>query len=117
MKLSKLQFDELRAANVSRCDEWHPGGLESWSTSDWMTAVCGEVGELAGVIKMMNRERDHLRGNKFTPTPQHAADEMADVVIYLDLLAAAMGIDLGRAVAEKYNRTSEAQGFRHRLPR
>ena len=34
------------------------------------------------------------------------ADELADVVIYLDILASQLGIDLGKAVMAKWNRTS-----------
>lgn len=41
-----LSFAELRIANVRRCDEtFHP--VDSWSPTDWMTAVAGEVGEAA----------------------------------------------------------------------
>ena len=38
------------------------------------------------------------------------ADELADVVIYLDILAAQLGIDLGDAVMKKWNKTSEKVG-------
>lgn len=38
------------------------------------------------------------------------ADELADVVIYLDILAAQLGIDLGEAVMKKWNKTSEKVG-------
>lgn len=110
-----LTFAQLRAANVARCLKWHPGGIESWSASDWMTAIVGELGEAAGLIKMRNRERDGLPGNKFSPTSKQLADELADVQIYLDLLAAMQGIDLGAAVVSKFNEVSERVGFPDRI--
>lgn len=110
-----LTFDAFRQANVTRCLKWHPAGIESWSPSDWLTAVTGELGELASLLKMRNRERDGLPGNKFSPTDKQIADELADVLTYLDLLAAALGVDLGRAAVEKFNEVSERVGFPDRI--
>ena len=111
----QLTFDEFRAANVARCLKWHPRGIESWSPSDWLTAVTGELGELASLLKMRNRERDGLPGNKFSPSDEQVADELADVLTYLDLLAAALGVDLGHAAAQKFNKVSERLGFSDRI--
>jgi NTP pyrophosphatase (non-canonical NTP hydrolase) len=110
-----LTFDQFREANVKRCLKWHPQGIESWSTSDWMTAIVGELGEAASLIKMRNRERDGLPGNKFSPTQKQIADEIADVLTYLDLFAAAQGIDLGKAAVEKFNEVSQRVGFPDRI--
>lgn len=114
-KAGTLTFEEFRAANVTRCVKWHPAGINSWSPSDWLTALAGELGELASLLKMRNRERDGLPGNKFSPTDKQVADELADVLTYLDLLAAALGVDLGRAAAEKFNEVSERVGFPDRI--
>ena len=114
--MSELTFDAFREANVARCLRWHPAGIESWSASDWMTAIVGELGEAASLIKMRNRERDGLVGNKFSPTQEQIAKELADVVTYVDLMAAAQGIDLGRAIAQKFNEVSKRNGFPDRLP-
>lgn len=111
----KLTFDAFRHANVSRCLKWHPTGIESWSPSEWATALMGELGELASLLKMRNRERDGLAGNKFSPTDKMIADELADVQTYLDLLAASLGVDLGRATATKFNEVSERVGFPDRI--
>lgn len=112
---SALTFDAFRAANVARCLKWHPQGIESWSPSDWLTAVTGELGELASLLKMRNRERDGLPGNKFSPTDKQIADEVADVLTYLDLLAYVLGVDMGRAAVEKFNAISERVGFPDRM--
>lgn len=110
-----LTFERFRKANVTRCLRWHPLGIQSWSASDWLTAITGELGELASLVKMMNRERDGLPGNKFCPTKQMVADEIADVFTYLDLLAASMNIDMEVAVISKFNEISQRVGFPDRL--
>ncbi len=115
VEASDLTFAAFREANARRCLRWHPEGIESWSASDWMTAIVGELGELAGLIKMRNRERDGLPGNKFSPTDKQIADEAADVLTYLDLFCAMHGIDLGRAAAEKFNEVSQRVGFPDRI--
>ncbi len=111
-----LTFDAFRAANVARCLKWHPAGIASWSPSDWITAVMGELGELASLLKMRNRERDGLPGNKFSPTQKQVADELADVFTYLDLLAEVLGVNMATAVVEKFNEVSARVGFPDRLP-
>jgi len=111
----QLTFDEFRKANVTRCLKWHPEGIESWSPSDWVTAIVGELGEMASFVKMRNRERDGLPGNKFSPTDEQIAKEAADVLTYLDLFCAAQGIDLGKAAILKFNEISERVGFSDRI--
>jgi len=113
--MKQLTFGDLRTANVTRALRWHPAGLDSWTASDWLVAVTGELGELASLLKMRNRERDGLVGNKFSPSKEQIADELADVLIYLDLLAEVLGVDLGEAVVKKFNEVSIRVGFPERL--
>ncbi len=94
MTKPQLSFEAFRAANLARCLKWHPEGINSWSGADWFTAILGELGELASLIKMANRERDGLPGNKFSPTSELISKEAADVVIYLDLFCASFDISL-----------------------
>ena len=115
-----LSFDALREANVRRCeDAFHP--VSDWSLTDWATAAAGELGEACNVIKKMRRfEGSHndpaLNIDPSSDAGQKAlAYEIADTVIYLDLLAARAGIDLGRAVCEKFNIVSERVGSAIRL--
>lgn len=112
-----LTFHTLRAANLSRCARWHPGGLSEWSLSDWFTATMGELGEAANVAKKLNRERDGIAGNTASEAELRAqlADELADVAIYLDILAASEGVDLAAAIANKFNHTSAKVGFPERI--
>jgi NTP pyrophosphatase (non-canonical NTP hydrolase) len=112
-----MTFEELRTANLSRCRRWHPGGVSDWSLSDWCVATAGELGEALNVAKKLNRERDGIAGNTASVDElrQQLADEIADVAIYLDLLAASEGIDLAAAIASKFNRTSDRVGFPEKL--
>ena len=77
--------------------------------------IMGELGELASLIKMRNRERDGLPGNKFSPTDEQVAKEAADVFTYLDLFCERNGVDLGLAAALKFNEISERVGFPDRI--
>jgi len=87
--------------------------LNSWSLSDWMTALAGEVGEAANIIKKMNRARDGIPGNKETTVEltQNLAEELADAFIYLDLLTQAAGFDLSDIVEKKFAKTSRKIGY------
>ena len=46
---------------------------------------------------------------------EQVADELADVLTYLDLLAAVLGVNLGQAAVEKFNEVSERVGFTDRI--
>lgn len=107
-----IKFSER---NLKRCQSktGFNHKLDSWSLSDWMTAVVGELGESANNIKKLNRVRDGVRGNSETPEQLKAnlADELADTVIYLDLLAQAAGFDLDTIRDAKFAKTSRKIGY------
>lgn len=113
-----IWLDLLRARNMSRCARWHKGGVDDWSLSDWGVAAAGEMGEALNVIKKLNRARDGMVGNSANEyeLQQQLADEIADTIIYLDLLAARAGINLEEAIVRKFNRVSERNSFPERLP-
>lgn len=113
-----LTFARLRRANVSRCEEvFHK--LNDWSPTDWATALAGECGEACNEIKKLRRLDGADAG---LDTKQHRAElrrkaviELADVVIYADLLAASLGLDLDAAIREKFNEVSVKRGSKERL--
>lgn len=109
-----LTFNTLRKANLKRlpmfrdakgrvCHEKEDGS--DWSPAQWLQAVVGELGEYANLRKKV--ERGDMAIEEARPM---LADELADVVIYLDILASQLGVDLGHAVMTKWNRTSEKVG-------
>jgi NTP pyrophosphatase (non-canonical NTP hydrolase) len=129
-----LTFDELRAANVKRCNTAFPHKLIDWSLQDWSNAMAGEAGETCNVTKKIRRGDFAMSEAKLIdltpegpkllalaedvdiesyvrtvgdPVQSILAEEIADVVCYADLLAARAGIDLGEAVRRKFNKVSE----------
>lgn len=97
-------YATLREANDAR--------QKLWGVKDPMFAaveLAGEVGEALNVVKKLERERLGMAGSR--ATVQELADELGDVVICCDLLAKVFGIDLDRATAEKFNKTSRKMGF------
>ena len=110
-----LTFNALRAGNIARVDQFknQHGALvhskndgSDWTPAQWLQAVVGEIGEYANIRK--NFERGDLTLDEFMPA---AEEELADVMIYLDILANRLGIDLGQAVIRKFNRTSKEKGI------
>jgi NTP pyrophosphatase (non-canonical NTP hydrolase) len=115
-----IYFNSLTAANLSRVQRWHPGFPRdaAWTGADWSNALCGEVGEAANVVKKLRRYEEGLKGELDPSEPEllaMLAEELADVVTYLDLLAEYYGINLATAIVEKFNKVSERQGFPERL--
>jgi NTP pyrophosphatase (non-canonical NTP hydrolase) len=87
--------------------------LDSWSSSDWMTAVVGELGEAANLVKKLNRVRDGIPGNTEDAVALRAklAHELADTYIYLDLLCQSLGVSLADSVLEKFEISSKKIGY------
>ena len=109
--MSDLSFNMLRRTNVARCETaYHP--VAAWSPTDWACAMAGEAGEACNVVKKIRRldSSPHIAHEESATLHRHAADEIADMVIYADLLAARLGIDLGEAVRRKFNATSRKVG-------
>lgn len=95
-------YRSLRAANIARQKEWDRGDVITASFRG--LEMAGEVGEACNVIKKLERERLGIRGSR--ATVENLAEELADVVICADLIAMMYGIELGEAVAGKFNHTS-----------
>jgi NTP pyrophosphatase (non-canonical NTP hydrolase) len=108
-----ISFQRLRDCNVKRCEEvFH--ALADWSPTDWACALAGEAGETCNKVKKLRR----LDGaDERLDTPERREElrreialELADTVIYADLLAARLGIDLGQAVKVKFDEVSRQRG-------
>lgn len=101
-------FGSLREANTERQKLWGEKGALFQAVE-----LAGEVGEALNVVKKLERERLGQAGSR--ATVQDLADELGDAVICLDLLAKSYGINLDRATAVKFNKTSDKMGFDVRL--
>jgi len=105
-----ITFDDLRAANVLRCEKsFHP--INEWSPTDWACALAGEVGETCNAVKKLCRMDSGGNTKKDPQTVKEAigeiAEELGDLITYADLLAARLGIDLEKAVRDKFNKVSD----------
>lgn len=92
MDQSSLNFETLREANVRRCEQvFHK--VDEWTPTDWATAMAGECGEACNEVKKLRR-LDGADADQDTAESRHwlkvkIAHELADLIIYADLLAAA----------------------------
>jgi NTP pyrophosphatase (non-canonical NTP hydrolase) len=109
-----LDFDELRKANVARMAVYknargNPAHTATdgsdWALSAWSNATLGELGETANIIKKIERGDFTLEDVR-----EQLAEELADVQIYLDILAFRCGVDLGKATRDKFNKVSKRIG-------
>ena len=117
--MTGLKLKTLREANLRRLPHFKnsQGGLahsrkdgSDWSPLEWSAAVGGEVGELQNLLKKVRRgdlSLDEARSR--------ISDELADVLIYLDLTAQQCGIDLAAATISKFNAVSERVGSNVRI--
>jgi len=111
-----MQFKDFTRMNVARCEAVngfrHP--LRSWSVELWLTALVGEVGEVAGVIKDIRRLSSGINHGKdlnAVDLRNDLADELADVYTYLDLLVVACGLDMESILLSKFQKVSERIGY------
>lgn len=106
-----LTFGQLQSINRSRCIEsFHE--LDSWNTLEWMGAVAGEVGEACNIAKKIRRLQTSkgYRAEELANIHQLTTElghEIADSVIYLDLVATSLGFNLQDLIREKFNITSD----------
>lgn len=108
-----LSFAGLRLAMIARIME--PSNAfkkceDTWTTAHWMQALVGEVGELANILKKVDRGDFTLES-----ALESIGKEFGDIVAYLDILAFKVGINLGQVTADKYNEVSERIGSSLRI--
>jgi len=103
MKKSKkrskpLTFNKLSKKNHKRNTLDFPQ-FHHWESLDWSNALAGAVGELRNVIKKEKRDGKN-----------HSIDigkKLADIILYADLLASDLGINLDIAIRSKFNEVSD----------
>jgi NTP pyrophosphatase (non-canonical NTP hydrolase) len=106
-----IYYNTLAEANEARQLEWT--NSDKLDLSYYGNAAAGEMGEACNVIKKLERERLGLDGSRATVAD--LATELADVEIYVSLIAIKAKIDMNHAVFNKFNETSKKLGFRTRL--
>lgn len=118
-----MELPDISKINRSRCERWYAGG-EGWTAADWSNALAGEVGELCNKVKKVRRHETHVdriaTGQSYNTPPMEELlasikDEIADVFLYLDLVANHFDLELEDCIFPKFNAVSEIQGFPERL--
>lgn len=108
--MKKTTFEEFSKINLTRCESQQGFNhqLHSWSTSDWLTATVGELGEAANIIKKLNRVRDGVKGNKESESEllDKLMNELGDTYVYLDLMCQSLGFNIGDAAVKVFNSKS-----------
>ncbi len=110
-----LTFDELKEANLTRCNVSFNHDIYSWSVAEWTNALAGEAGEAANFGKKIIRKGTAFEELNDDELTESLGRELADVVIYADLVAQRIGKDLGQLVAETFNKKSEELGAPEKL--
>lgn len=109
----------LRKANRSRVVRWHGPDSTPWTGADWSNAMCGEAGEAANVVKKLRRFETGTRSKRDDATYDELRgdlrEELADMIVYADLLAIHYGLDLREGIIAKFDKVSEREGFPERL--
>src|SRR5262245_10946163 len=102
-----VKYNSLREGNIVRQKLWDP---DSKLTLEFRgLELAGESGEVCNKLKKLVRQKLGLRGSRTTITD--FADELADVIICVDLIAMHLGINLSDAIVRTFNNKSNEQGF------
>jgi NTP pyrophosphatase (non-canonical NTP hydrolase) len=110
-----LDLRALREASVKRCEQSFTT-CRDWTPADWSNAMAGEAGELLELLLPMitrtnticNLTKKIQRGDDLPL--EEVGKEIADVVIYADLLSHRLGIDLSDAIRKKFDEVSARVG-------
>jgi NTP pyrophosphatase (non-canonical NTP hydrolase) len=98
-----MDLKQLKAANDIRLYNTpaYAPCLE-WTLADWSNAIAGETGEMCNMIKKIRR------GDAIDP--KEVGKELADIIIYADILASLLGLDLSDCIVQKFNEVSDRVG-------
>lgn len=115
MSTSKLTFQILRLANATRLPLFknskgelaHDTTGSDWSLLEWGGAMAGEAGELCNLLKKVRRGDLDINDKAVRA---EIGKEIADVQIYLDLIAMQCGVSLAHATVAKFNEVSRRVG-------
>jgi NTP pyrophosphatase (non-canonical NTP hydrolase) len=94
LEVIDLSFNVLRKKNKERQKSYKIA--EDWSLTNWARVA---MGELCNKIKKLRRGENI--------STKEIADEIADTVTYLDLLADKLNISLPEAIISKFNKVSD----------
>lgn len=94
----KISQSEVETENDRNWKNWRSTQIDYF-----ILALCGEVGELANITKKHLRWKMGWKGNHLTPDVfiERLKDELADIQIYLFLIAGKYNLNLEELVRNK----------------
>jgi hypothetical protein len=120
-QMNTLRFDELKEANLARVGEFKnrlgriahaKSDGSDWTLAEWTNAMAGEAGEACNYSKKIRRG-DY--DDDLSVGIDLLLKEIADVVIYADLVASQTGRSLSAAIIQKFNEKSDEVGSKVKL--
>lgn len=116
--MTELTLEHICRVNRTRCEAWHKGE-EPWTPERWVTAIVGELGEMANNVKKDFRARDGsigiLKGETLESLHEEIEKEWADTMLYMLLFADYNNINPSESIRKVFNAKSEQLGFEERL--
>lgn len=113
-----MTLEEIGEISWQRALKWHEDD-SPWTPERWVTAILGELGEMANITKKLFRARDGavgiLKGETVETLQVEERKEWADTMHYMILFAKAQGWDMTEALREVFNAKSEQLGFVERI--
>ena len=104
--MEPLTFQRLSEVNLDRCIDVFRQSLD-WTHSEWATAMAGKSSAARSLIRRSRLGEDIA--------PSYIVKELAELVIYADLLATRLGLSLGACVRDRFNEVSEQREYDTRL--
>lgn len=111
-----MDFKTLSDIHRKRQEEYHDINL--WSTLEWAGSMCGEAGEAANIAKKIKRiDCGSKKKSKKSREElvRHLGEELADTVLYADLIAISLGLELEDLIKDKFNKDSLKDGSKYFL--
>lgn len=103
-----FNIKEFSTKNAQRAHKEFNKPVETGNIEYFLIALMGELGEFANAHKKLVRRVNPGTGRDFEGIDFHdMAMELADIQIYLDLLAQSCGVDLAEWVKYKFNKVSD----------
>jgi len=100
-----LTFEKFCAYSTKRNRDSFPG-CKDWDAHKWLTAIIGELGEFANMLKKLERGDFADRPNKLDEYKEEMAKELADAVLYMPMIFEFLGQNLEQCVIDKFNEVS-----------
>lgn len=118
--LKQLTFNKLKNYNKFRCIHGFKHRLDGWAPDQWTNAIAGETGEACNFAKKLNRISNNITGNKPEDSDpkiikEKLGKELADIVIYCDLTASSLELNLADLIIQKFNEKSDEIGSNIKL--